>query len=280
MTDSQRIDSDIIALVQHIELNESGWIDVAVAKAVRFLFWLMAAPATEHQVFAQRTTVGLAELSREHIHTAVESLVKSGSLIAVGDGFLKLAEQEILAIEGLVQNAGEIESQVRKKILAAARAVAPELPADGESALWDRFHSEFIAPFITEFGARAYELITGAKTDVQQTAFISEFLSRFPGEQKAVLEGMILALLDKNSSSCRTYTLRMLNSYFFHSALTLPEEVVEKVFVNKKGKVKQLKLVLDTNFLFSLFTLHSNPSNEAVSLLLQTISKLPPPDRY
>ncbi|RWO07656.1 MAG: hypothetical protein EOS07_17815 [Mesorhizobium sp.] len=275
MVDSPRIDSDIIALVQHVELNESGWIDVAVTKAVRFLFWLMSTPATEADIFDQRTKVGLSELSRERIRNAIESLVEIGSLISVGNNLFKLAEQEITAIDSSVQDAGEIESKVREKVLAAAHEAAPDLPTGGDGTLWERFHGEFIAPFIKEFGARAYELITGAKTEVHQTAFISEFLGRFPDDQKAVLEAMILALLDKNNSSCRTYTLRMLNSYFFHSAITLPPDVIEKVFYNKNGRVKRLKLVLDTNFIFSLLQLHSNPSNEAVSLLLQTIARLP-----
>lgn len=84
---------------------------------------------------------------------------------------------------------------------------------------------------------------------------------------------MILALLDKNDQNCRQYILGLLNTYFYKSSLSLPANVIDRIS-SASGR-NRLRLVLDTNFLFSLFKLHSNPSNEAVTLLIDLISKLP-----
>ncbi len=266
---------DIIALVQHVELNESGWIDVAVVKAVKFLLWLISAPTTVEQIYYQRGTAGFDAISREQIQSAIDHLLKAESAVPLPGNFIKLSEVEASNVERAVSQAGEIETGVKARVLEAATTAGADCSGERGNRLWDRFHSEFVAPFIREFGARAYELIVGVSTDAQRTQFISEFLTKFPEEQRSVLEPMILALLDRNNLGCRTYVLRLLNSYFFHSALSLPNEIIARAF-SKPDRQRNLRLVLDTNFLFSLFELHTNPSNEAVALLLKTITKLPP----
>ncbi len=274
MAEERVLGKDIIALVQHVELNESGWIDTAVTKAVKFLFWLISAPATVEQIFHQRSAVGLDGISQGHIRDAINTLVQLDSVISLPGDFFKLSEAETASVDSAVGQAGVIETGVKTRVLEAAVNAGANCDGERGGQLWERFHSEFVAPFISEFGARAYELIAGVSTDAQRTQFISEFLTKFPTNQRDILEPMILALLDRNNLGCRTYVLRLLNSYFFHSALSLPNEIVERAF-SKPGRQRSLRLVLDTNFLFSLFELHTNPSNEAVTLLLKTISKLP-----
>ena len=270
----RKLGQDIVALVQHVELNESGWIDAAAVKAVKFLFWLLSSPATRDQIFDERADAGLAAMSRAQVDQAIDVLVQNGGVVELPDGTHKLSDNEAAAVQNAVASAGQIEAAVKVRVLAAATNAGADCGGEQGNQLWGRFHSEFVAPFIREFGARAYELITGVSTDAQRTQFITEFLTKFPEGQRAVLEPMILALLDRNDVGCRTYVLRLLNSYFFHSALSLPNEVIERAF-SRPDRQRNIRLVLDTNFLFSLFELHANPSNEAVSLLLKTISRVP-----
>jgi hypothetical protein len=274
MNDKRIFGKDVIALVQHIELNESGWIDAAQVRAVKFLFWIVSAPATIEQLYVQRTDVSLDSLTKEHISSAVRTLEECGEVVSFPDGVFKLTEAATAVVDAAVSQAGGIEADVKKKVLEVATFSGVRSDGKQGDKLWEQFHGEFVVPFIQEFGARAYELITGVSTDAQNTQFISEFLAKFAPEQRNVLEPMILALLDKHDPGCRTYVLRLLNSYFFYSALSLPDDVVKRAFV-KQDKQRSLRLILDTNFLFSLFELHSNPSNEAVSLLLKMIGQLP-----
>ncbi|MDK1386472.1 hypothetical protein QN224_13760 [Sinorhizobium sp. 8-89] len=274
MKEYRVISSDVVAMAQHVELNGSGWFDAAVKKAIRFLFWMIGNPCSADDIYAERGGVGLDTLGLPEITMAIEAMVAGGMLLPTGDGRFKLTEHEASMHREAVDRAQKVEQQVRAKVFAAAAAAGADFPESDHSKIWDSFHKEFIAPFISEFGARAYELVTGVTPDAKKTQFITEFLGRFPESQKVVLEPMILALLDKNSSECRVYVLRMMNSYFFHSAIKLPNGTIEKAFSGKKQS-RSLRFVLDTNFLFSLFDLHDNPANEAVGLLVATIGKLP-----
>lgn len=271
---SSVINSDIVAMAQHVELNGSGWFDAAVKKAIRFLFWMIDDPCSTAFIYDERSGVGLDAIGLPEFTVAIEAMVAGGILIPVGEGLFKLTEHEASVLREAVELAQKTEQKVRAKVFASAAAAGADFPESDYSKIWDSFHKEFIAPFISEFGARAYELVTGITPDAKKTQFITEFLGRFPENQKAVLEPMILALLDKNSVECRVYVLRMMNSYFFHSAIKLPNGTIEKAFSGKKQS-RSLRFVLDTNFLFSLFDLHDNPANEAVELLVATIGKLP-----
>ena len=273
MTDLRFVGGDIVALVQHVELNESGWVESATAKAVRFLFWLIDEPADSKDLFEQRGQIGLSSLTQAQVVAALTRLTEDGTILPTGAKF-KLSEAARLKVGAAVSNAEAVEKGVIEKVIASARLATntPELEA---SQLWSLFRAEFIIPFIREFGARAYELITGQSTNVGQKAFIAEFLANFDLSRKAILEAMILSLLDKNDEGCRSYILGLLNTHFYQTSVSLPPGVIEKVFPSN-GKSNRLRLILDTNFIFSLFDLHSNPSNEAVSLLAKIIAKLPP----
>ncbi|NEI03677.1 hypothetical protein GUK34_02070 [Rhizobium leguminosarum] len=276
MHSRRKVGPDIVALVHHIELNESGWVNTAIRKAVRFLFWMIGEPADITMIMNERGNLGLTKLTREQAETAINELLASNSVLPVGNDRFKLSESEMLNLEASITTAEDVENNVRKKVLKAAQAAGVAPGEDWERRIWDGFHEEFIVPFIREFGARAYELMTGANTNVRQNIFISDFLGKFTEDRKMVLEAMILAALDKNDGDCRKYILRLLNSYFFQSAVSLPRYVTEKAFA-KPGQERRLRLVLDTNFLFSLFKLHSNPSNEAVSMLQDLIARVPRP---
>jgi hypothetical protein len=265
------VGGDIVALVQHIELNESGWVDVATKKAVRFLFWLLDDYADSARVFELRDQVGLARLTLAQTEAAIAQLTADGELVSMGERY-RLSEEARNRLSLAVSSAEAVEKSVVSKVVLSASAVTVH-DIEDSAELWGVFRDEFVVPFIAEFGARAYELITGSATNVGQTEFIATFLAKFDGDRQKVLEPMILSLLDKNDQNCRHYILGLLNTYFYKSSLTLPDKAVRKI-TSASGR-SRLRLILDTNFLFSLFKLHSNPSNEAVTLLIDLISKLP-----
>lgn len=276
MNGRRDVGPDIIALIHHIELNESGWVTTAIRKAIRFLFWMIGEPADINMILNERGSLGLDKLTREQAETAINELLEAGVILPVSNNKFKLAETEMQGLEQSIKVAENVETHVRNKVAKAAQAAGFPLEDGWEKKLWDGFHKEFIVPFIREFGARAYELMTGANTNVRQNIFISDFLGNFSGERRSVLEAMILAILDKSDQDCRKYILRLLNSFFFQSSVSLPKRVAERAFA-QPGHEKRLRLVLDTNFLFSLFRLHSNPSNEAVAMLQGLIKRVPRP---
>lgn len=235
---NRALGDDVIALVHHVELNETGWIDAASTKAVRFLFWLINEPCDESTLVSRQSEVGLSHLTLARVQTAISDLHDAQKIIPTSDGKFKLSEAEFASIDASVVQAEETENEVRKKVLAAAHRAVPALDAANDTELWKRFHREFIVPFIKEFGARSYELITGKATNTKQTAFINEFLDKFNEDEKDALEALILSLLDSSNKHCRKYVLRLLNSYFFQTAIRLPADVINSVFPLKAKTVR------------------------------------------
>lgn len=269
------LSKDVVALVHHVELNESGWLGTATKRAVGFLCWLIGEPVSAAMLVDTQSAVGLKNLSEGEAQAILQVLCDDGSVVVTADGKYRLTEAERLRVDSEVHNAEDVESKVSTKVIEAVKIVHDlTLPEESAKDAWSKFRSEFIVPFITEFGAKSYELILGQSSTGSNGPFLLDFLAKYPDDHKPVLETMVLALLDRNDLYCRKYILHLLNNYFFQSALTIPKAISDKAF-NSDGKSKNIKIVLDTNFLFSLLKLHTNPSNEAVGLLLDLISKLP-----
>ncbi len=193
MTELRVVGGDIVALVQHVELNESGWVANATAKGVRFLIWILGEPVNNQEIYDQRDQIGLNSLTHSQITAALEKLIEDGSLLQIGEKY-KLSEEARDRVSTAVSNAEKVEQNVVKKVIDSAREAANNPDLEG-SRLWSQFRTEFVIPFIREFGARSYELITGQSTNVGQKAFIAEFLADFDPSRKAVLEAMIFSLL-------------------------------------------------------------------------------------
>lgn len=273
MAAKRNLGPDVTALIHHIQLNESGWFNRAIGRAIKFLCWLSDSPLSLNELVLRQSEVGLDQLTAVNVAPIVQALCQSGELFETSDGKYKLSEEEKAKVEQAVNQAQVTENVVRSKVLAAAEKEGVDIESNG-GELWNEFHRLFIVPFIKEFGARAYELVTGTGVEIGDLGFFAGVERRFPEDQRPAVKGMISELLDKGSLECRTYVLRMLNSYFFESATRLPADTVERVFGDSKTG-RQLRFILDTNFLFSLLGLHANPSNQAVDMLIDTIRNIP-----
>jgi len=273
MATNRKLGPDIKALVHHIALNESGWLDRAVLRGIKFLLWTLGGEASRPSGVEYKGEVGLGGVDEKEIENALRQLEGEGCVTQVAPETFRLTIAESAEIEKAVGVAQSTEDSVRTKVLQAA-AEATKIPEHAsDDQLWLRFHKEFIVPFIEEFGARAYELISGKSPQGGHAAFVQDFLKKYEGSIRASIEAMVHALLDPGSPECRMYVLRLLNAYFLNAATTLPSKTAEKVFTNKGDR--RLRLLLDTNFLFSLLGLHENPANDAVRLLNETVSRVP-----
>ncbi|MEX1181107.1 MAG: hypothetical protein WEB63_09905 [Cucumibacter sp.] len=269
----RKLDADIVALVHHIELNQTGWIDHALVRVVRFSVWMAGGEASSQEVLQQLHSIGLNHLSATAIDSALQVLVAQGDVLERNQDKFALSEACRKTTEAAVDDAENTEKWVRDKVWSAAQATGGVGESLDEDQLWNEFRSRFIIPFISGFGARAYELVSGSASDTNAPSINSEVSARLPNVSQEATKAMVLALLDRSDAQCRTYVLRQLNGYFFQAASSLPEATKQRLFGQHKAG-RQLRLVLDTNFLFSLFGLHANPANEAVEMLLEVIKQI------
>ena len=174
MTQKRKLGTDITALIHHVQLNESGWFDRAIGRAIKFMLWLNDEPLSLDYLIANQAEVGLNHITKINIVGALDSLCQSGDLIEVQKDIYKLSEIEKRNVGGAVNQAEKTEIAVRNKILHAAhRKCGVDIEEDGND-LWERFHRLFTVPFIQETGARSYELITGTSPENKQSAFLAD----------------------------------------------------------------------------------------------------------
>jgi hypothetical protein len=269
----RKLGQDVFALIHHVQLNETGWLEHSVCRAVKFLMWLIDAPTTVEEIVTSQSQAGLAFLSRQNVDEALTTLTSHNEVLVNGTNTYKLSENERAKIAEEIEVAEATEAAVRTKVITAAIGANDSLRGVDQDVLWEAFHKEFVVPFIQDFGARAYELITGNSPASEHSDALGDLISHVPHEKQNEMRAMVFALLDHQSDDSRRYVLRLLNSYFFQTATRIPDATIKSVFANRVKR--PIRLVLDTNFLFSLLSLHENPSNEAVQLLVQTIKSVP-----
>ncbi|MFH1806116.1 MAG: hypothetical protein ABID63_14650 [Pseudomonadota bacterium] len=270
----RELGNDVKALIHHIQLNESGWVDRATTKAIKCLLWLNGAPMNVQEIVDDQLQVGLSTLTLETLDKYTSQLIDDGELLfSEGVGF-QLPEAEKSHFDVVIEKARVVESSVKHKVVSAAYEAKIETFGEEEERLWRNFHEVFIAPFIKETGAKSYELITGQYVGTENEVLIDNFLKRLPEDSADAYGKMIHALLDEDDQNCRAYGLGLLNNYLFESASRLPNQTIQNVY-GSRGRNFKIRFLLDTNFLFSLLKLHSNPSNKSVDNFVSALRKLP-----
>jgi hypothetical protein len=162
MVEKRILGADVKALVHHVQLNESGWIDRAIGRAIKFMLWLNDKPLSQDYLVENQADVGLNHLTKLNISGAVILLCNSGEVLEIPPQKYKLSEVERKSIGEAVIRAEETERFVKTKVLTAASKLDGTITLERGEELWERFHRQFIVPFIQETGARSYELITGS----------------------------------------------------------------------------------------------------------------------
>ena len=159
---------------------------------------------------------------------------------------------------------------------AFCRLVAESCPDLNGPAAWDFFQTKFLAPMVRDIGANTYRLITGEIQTVDDR-HADAFLSRYGPKHQTLLKTVITDFLNPKNDPAREYISRMLHAYFCVEASGVSTSAIDMIN-DLSGHPPCFNLFVDTNFLFSLLELHSNPSNTSVAdlnALLITLSGTP-----
>jgi len=133
-------------------------------------------------------------------------------------------------------------------------------------AAWKELEEKLLTPLVQELGARTYEFLLpeGAISDPELT--LQRLISRANREFGQEFRRAVIRFLDPSDPDVRAYVLRMLNAYFFAQATALDRSTLEALDEARDAPAN-VRLFLDTNFLFSILRLHDNPQNEVAEAL-------------
>ena len=249
----------VIHLIHYVELHQSGWWDRALERLVQAVIWL-GAPMTRDQVAEELNDCLQQRLPSDRFDSMLEQLIASGTVIVLAGNRLKLNIELEKAFAAESEEVQGSERSVEELILLTART--HNLPQPEE--LWSDFNEQFLDPMIAESGARVYDLLTGgADGQPLYEPHLASLIAKYGVSVRAAL----VDFLDPNNPSVRQYVLRRLNAAFVREAASLSRSVLDELAAVQVHH-DRVRVLLDTNFVFSFLKLHDNPSNDVAEELL------------
>jgi hypothetical protein len=265
------LSSEIISLVHHVKLNESGWWEKSIQNIIISTFGVNKnSPQNESDIFKNLKSELNSNFDKNRISTQIETLKNKQQLVKVSDDLLILSEEVYSEFQTSFTEQKEIEFEAEKRFNELCYKLYPETSA---KKLWNDLNEYLIIPLIREIGAKTYELISGENTiSIEQYGQFQKFVNRYNGN-KSLVQTLLLNYFDFKNIYVKKYILHQLNAYFFIESANLNTAAIEEVYSLSKSQVN-LKIFVDTNFLLTLLDLHDNPSNEAAFSLVELINEI------
>lgn len=261
---------ELVSLIHHVELDKAGWWDKAIQKLIVFAIWAEGGRLTQdriQEVFEKDFCVRNDQIKlSEHI----SQLCQVGILIPLPGDEYNLSEQNRKEYEQDIAEGEELERNVKARFAKIFSECCPVLNVE---QTWDVFHTGLLIPLIQEMGARTYELVSGSGPEVISTVSFQDFLHGYAASLHAPIRDAVIRYLDPHNTHIRSYVLRQLNSFFFLEAASLTRDTLDALVAMTKRK-PTFKIMMDTNFVFSLLGVHENPSNEAAQALIDLVNRL------
>ena len=266
MTNEDTNASDLTRLVQHVELNESGWWEQAVERLLLACAYTLGPSSYDDLVAMVVESCGIQPRSAR-VDSAIQRLVESGDLIE-GDRTLRVSEETHENFQLQESQTLDSEERVRTRFGNMARERGLSDRAD---ELWGVLEIEVVLPVVRHMGARMYGLLTANRSDGNSDleSQMRDFLARHSDQIRAFLVDFI----DPRDSDVRRFVLHRLNAQYALDAAALPDDALDRLSL-LDHRAERVDVFLDTNFLFSVLGLHENPGDDVANELLRLVRDL------
>lgn len=265
----RQLAAEEVALLHHVELTDAGWQDRLVDQLVIANVLGASSPVSLNTIREAVLSLVGQGIGSDRVDRAVDRLVGSKSILDVGSGAYSPSQSTRAEAAERLKEATEAEGVARAVYESNIREEAPQV---AESCNWPWFCTTCLQPLIGAIGARTYELFTPGKPNDAAVEKLIHYLQAVPAEAKPGVRRAIERFFSSGDVAVRRFVLLQLHAHLLGLAANLPSNSLGALQDRMRSGV-QLKIFLDTNFLFSILGLHENPSNESaielVSLLAQ-----------
>ena len=272
------LSAELSALVHHVELHRAGWPEKTLRRLALAVLWLEKKSLRRPQIARKLLHTFGISVNNDKLSAIINSLQDDDFLIESPPDTYRLSIETSNQLNHEIDAAKHAEHSARE---AFCRLIAQSCSDLNAPAAWSSFQTKFLAPMIRDIGANTYRLITGEIQTVDDR-HAETFLSRYGPRQQTLLKTVITAFLNPQNDPAREYISRMLHAYFCVEASGVSTSVIDRIDALAVHRPR-FCLFVDTNFLFSLLGLHSNPSNTSVAelnALLATLSGTPQVELY
>ncbi|XEG74055.1 hypothetical protein QA447_07430 [Pseudomonas sp. abacavir_1] len=264
---SRQLSADIVSLIHHVELNESGWWKKGVSQIIRGVLWKAQTPLTikslKHAISREAGGVALTD---EELAKQLAEMSGNGSVSMLPDSTYKLTER---AYKELSTANAEAEAEQEACHAEFSAACAEHCPGLDANKAWKDF-TQALARAIRVSGANLFHLLVGGNLS-KDFDWLTDFISKTEPEYGEGLRKVLMSFFDPQNQVCRNQILRFMTAYFFAEATQLRPETLDAI--SRARKTRSIKVVLDTNFIFSVLQLHDNPADDAALSLVDLAQK-------
>ena len=268
---TQQMPKALLQLIEHVELNKSGWWDSALDNVLLATTWMHGKPVPREQVRDLVASAFSLEIPTNRAADGIERLMSLKQLIETENGQIATTSSVADQMERRLKAAQSNEEAVRAAFFRkVANCCAPYSPEES----WDLFIERYFLPLIDMLGARTLQFLGENNIGDEHVGMLTDrFVGLFGASHRTNLRSAIGSFLDPNDLNVRRYVSEHLDASFLVKASGLTNDAI--IGISKFGhKRPTFRLFLDTNFLFSLLDLHENPSNESTQMLGQMLRKI------
>lgn len=262
----KNLSPELVSLIHHVELNQSGWWRKAVSQVVKGVLWKAQATMTQAELGAAlKRELGM-QLPEDMLAKQLELLTSLGAVSRLPGPNFKLTEKTRQELAASNDEAIKEHQACRATFLDACSRHCPNLDA---STVWDKFRRA-LTRAISVTGANLFHLLADGNLE-RDVDWFAEFLQKFDPAEQGGLARVLAEFFSPGNRACRNQVLRLLTAHFFAEASQLRPETL--ALIEGEKKTRSIKIVLDTNFIFSVLGLHDNPGDDAALSLLDVAQK-------
>lgn len=273
MPSKHTISPEIISLVQHVELNRTGWWEKSNQRLVIAALWSAGNCLKQNQISHElRKMIGVG-IEPDKLKSTLDQLCESNTIIQISSGEYQITQEKLDDFDKEVKSVRKNMQKVRTDFRDSL--VEQGFKTRDADKMWNQFNNNLLIPLVREYGAKTYELLSGKTAEFEEIPRFAKFLDSLPSEQQISVRASVLKFFESKDLHNRTYVIRYLNAFFFIEASSLSATTLGDLTRTISQKPHFFVLV-DTNFLFSILALHQNPSNEPATVLLDLIEEIRP----
>jgi hypothetical protein len=258
---TRQLSPEIVSLIHHVSLNESGWWRKATSQVFLGVLWKRTAPISRDVFQADLLKELGHNISEETFVAQLKLLTAQGLIVEAPNGTIRLAE----ATRRTLHTANQSTIAERDECLVSfTSSCKKHVEGLDPEKVWDSFRKG-LATTVRLSGANLYHLLGDGNLE-RDKDWLTAFFKDFDKGHREGLRKVAADFFAPGNQPCRNQVLRMMSAQFFAEASQLSDATIKALEGDKKMRV--IRVVLDTNFVFSVLDLHDNPSDgSALSLI-------------
>lgn len=262
----RHLSTEIVSLIHHVELNESGWWRKAVGQVVKGVLWKAQVPRTAFELHTDLKKELGFPFSDDALQRQLDTLINQGAVTRMPGPNFKLTEKFRDELTLSHKKATSEQEECHRQFILSCVQYCSELDA---TKVWDEF-SKALLSAVQVAGANLFHLLSDGNLE-RDIDWLTKFLFKFAPNQHEGLRKVMVAFFAPDNHACRHQVLRLLSAHFFAESSQLSPETLSAIESGRKKRT--IKVVLDTNFLFSVLQLHNNPGDDAALSLIDLAQK-------